>query len=176
MRAKTHIAGGALAAELLLMSIPDPSSALISTTVAASLAGALFPDIDNADSRISNRNLTSKIIGTIIQRMFRHRGPFHTPVFGFFFSGLIFVVLKYSGITTDYLLMSNAFWAGYLSHLILDTLNQGGIAWFWPLSKKRKSIAKIRTNSLWDWLIFFFIIAVDLAVGGLAMNSSVKIP
>ena len=36
---------------------------------------------------------------------------------------------------------------GILSHLLLDSFTIGGLPWFYPLSKKKFSLAKIKTNS-----------------------------
>ena len=47
----------------------------------------------------------------------------------------------------QYSSLSAAICAGMLSHLLLDTLNEKGIMWLWPLSKHSFHVACVRTGS-----------------------------
>ena len=49
---------------------------------------------------------------------------------------------------------------GITSHLVLDSLNPGGIPVFFPFSKKRRHIAKIKTGSKAEFACRFGLILV----------------
>ena len=43
--------------------------------------------------------------------------------------------------------LAGGIFAGCIMHMIYDSFTKGGIAWLWPLSKKKFRIARIKTNT-----------------------------
>lgn len=86
------------------------------------LFATLLPDIDN------RKSLVGKFF-PLIGITAAHRGFFHTP-----FATLLFwlIVRSVAGPV-----IGSAFFAGYLSHIALDSLSKKGIPLLFPLSKRR---------------------------------------
>jgi inner membrane protein len=105
------------------------------------IAATLLPDIDVETSRLGKRF-------KVISFAFTHRGFFHSMLF-FVFG---YLILYYSNVF--YLV---EFSIGYLGHVLLDSINYGGVMFFWPLPFKVKGF--IKTNSLTEKLLrlFFFV-------------------
>ena len=140
MNYKTHINGGILVG--LYVSLQMVSTTKISTGIllGGSLIGSIFPDIDHKNSYIGRK---VKTVSKAINKFAGHRKLFHAP--------LVYLLL-YSmslGFITDKLLIFGVkgLFLGILSHLFLDSFTVGGLPWFYPLSKKKFSLAKIKTNS-----------------------------
>lgn len=106
--------------------------------------GSLLPDIDHPGSLLGRRMKVVSVIGL------GHRGWTHS-----FLGFGIFTLLAYV-IIPKYLL---GFVIGYLSHLILDSLNPSGVAWLIPFSKKRFHIIGIPTNGLYE-LVFLALFVI----------------
>jgi len=137
MRFYTHLAFGVLFAIFLI-----PLSFLSLTGL---LFGVLFPDIDNSSSKLGRK---VKPISWLLQFTVGHRGLFHS-----LFCGITFTLLFYL-FSVDF---GVGFFIGYLSHLIADSLTPMGIAWFFPLSKKRLR-GPIKTGSLNESILLIFLI------------------
>ncbi len=114
--------------------------------------GSLLPDIDHPHSYINRKSWKILFLSGITSG---HRGWTHSFLGVVAFTILFhFVTLKYHlNITYTYL-----FFFGYLSHLISDSLNPSGIAWFWP-KKKKYGIDLIKTGSFEETLFQFALIA-----------------
>ncbi len=113
------------------------------------LVGALLPDLDHPKSFINERLWFTKVVGHVA----RHRGLLHSALFvGVIFAVSFFTVKPYAyGLT-----------AGYLSHLIADSFNLGGIAWLAPFSKRRIS-GPVSVNSYGESLF----LAITCVIAGL---------
>ena len=165
MRAATHIAGGILAAELLMLKkCPDPSETQLTVILGSAIFGSIAPDIDSVDSKISNSGLFAKILGAITEKKEGHRGKLHTPFFCIIVAAILYFALPF---LANYLPI-NIVWgrlavmaaaAGYLSHLALDLFNPGGIMLYSPFSRKHYHLGMIKTYSLGDWLVCIFLAA-----------------
>lgn len=106
--------------------------------VMATCIGSLLPDIDYSHSILGKRFPLGEVIGG------RHRGWVHS----------IFGLLVFSALAAFiHITVFPGIFLGYLLHLIADSLNPTGIAWLYPLRKKYYSIAKIKTGSVYDYLI-----------------------
>lgn len=55
----------------------------------------------------------------------------------------------------------SAIFAGCMSHLLLDSLTKEGIMWFWPFSKRKFSLAGIRTGQKGERIVNSLLIAVS---------------
>lgn len=176
MRGTTHIVGGVIAAELvcMVMHIPDVQTA--SVVAGAAVLGSIMPDIDQPRSKISNRNIATRVIGTSTHLVLGHRGVTHTIIFGAVLSAILYfavnffpeLLIKYTQCDAVSMITALSFMAGYLSHLILDTFNAGGIMWLWPFSSRKYHVAEIRSGGIVDTII----IAVALAVIAIALGTT----
>ncbi|MCB9358643.1 metal-dependent hydrolase [Candidatus Woesearchaeota archaeon] len=109
MKYKTHLSFGILCyLSLLRYSLVDFSIA----GLALFIVGSLLPDIDKHTSFIGHK---AKIFSFSLELLFRHRGIFHS----------LWVVFLLWFINLELCL-------GYLSHLILDSINPKGVKFFWP--------------------------------------------
>jgi len=136
MRGFTHIAGAIALAPVV---VPHPNNVVMF----GAITGALMPDIDVQGSPMSK---------ILYLPLGKHRGFFHTPLALAIFT-ILFSALSYS--------FGIGFFVGYLSHLILDTLNPTGIMWAYPIKRTYYSIAKIRVGSLGEYLILASLIIAD---------------
>lgn len=76
----THMLGGALGGIIMLnMSSPDPDAAF--AILGGSVIGALLPDLDHTQSKISRSNVGTSIIAELVSLLTKHRGILHTPIF-----------------------------------------------------------------------------------------------
>ena len=170
MTGMTHISGGILAAELMLAALqPDirDSSQLLLISWAA--VGSILPDIDHATSKISNRNIKLKALAFALQNIFGHRQMIHSPFIGALISLAVYF-LSAESVNAGSLpaevriLLPIFFAAGYLSHLILDSLNPAGILWLWPFKKRRYRMARISPRSAKEWLILCALVIADVGI------------
>lgn len=53
-----------------------------------------------------------------------------------------------------------AFLAGILSHLLMDSLNDTGIMWLWPFCSKHIHVLSIRTGSFTETIIRLIITCI----------------
>jgi len=110
------------------------------------LASAL-PDIDSYKSKIGKK---IKLISFLINLFFRHRGIFHSLF-------LLIPISVFIAIINPEI--AAAFFIGYLSHLVLDSLTPEGIMLFYPFSKKRIQ-GFIRTGSLFENMLFILLLVL----------------
>jgi len=109
------------------------------------LMASALPDIDSYKSKVGRK---IKPVSFLINLFFRHRGIFHS-VFVLILISLLIMLVSHE--------IAIAFFIGYLSHLILDSLTPKGVMLFYPFSKKRTK-GFIRTGSLWENIFFFVLI------------------
>lgn len=150
----THELGGLITGSALVLSTEIVDKETAGIILAVSVAGALFPDIDHIRSKISRSSAASSAISHVVKLFTKHRGAFHTPLVLIVITSIFFMLISFLPKTIlPYRLMVFAFFAGYLSHLVLDSLNPGGIMWFWPFQKKYFNIAKIKTDTFFEYII-----------------------
>jgi len=113
------------------------------------LIGSIIVDIDSFKSFIGRKSLG---ISFLVQLITGHRGIFHSLLFAVLFSGLLLLFNATFAI---------GFFIGYISHLMIDTLNIQGIRWFYPFSKLRFK-GFIEVNGFAETLIFFLILVLDV--------------
>ena len=145
MTGKTHLATGILTGEAVILATNQISmpAALFAVSIAA--IGSLLPDIDHPQSMLSTASFSTRAISSSISAVTKHRGFTHTPVFLI----CIVMIVNYlmDGKVTYSPLLTLSLCAGMLSHLLLDTLNEKGIMWLWPLWKRPLHLACVRTGS-----------------------------
>lgn len=147
----THIAFGLLLSLLYMEYFPVENKTVF---ILIAILFSIFPDIDYPKSKIGRKQ---KTISFLLKFLFGHRGMIHSiwiPV-------LLFSVLLLFNIN---IIVGIAVLIGYLSHLFLDMLTNEGIRPFYPLYGRRIR-GFIRTNSLFEIIIFLAIVSLDFYVG-----------
>ena len=124
--------------------------------IAILLIASIIPDIDSYKSKIGKK---IKPLSFLINIFLGHRGIFHSLFLLILISFVIAIVKTEPAI---------AFFIGYLSHLLLDSLTPEGVMFFYPFSKKRTK-GFIRTGSLFE-NIFFFILIILCYIQFLLVN------
>jgi inner membrane protein len=110
------------------------------------LAATLIPDIDAETSKLGRKIKP-------ISQSFRHRGFFHSILFGVLMTGIFYYAN--SGLYLEFLI-------GYFSHLLLDLLNYKTVQLFWPFRTKTKGF--IKTNGFVEKLLMFIFLVVDVGL------------
>lgn len=148
--------------------------------------GSLLTDLDSANSRISK--FIPKFLRSKKSKGPNHRGVIHTPIFSIVFYLLLislggYFFLKNNNIVLfgDYLFdkIIKSFiigtTQGMTAHLILDTMNPTGIAWLYPIIKKKFSILKIKTGSKQETMLRSMIKVINVTIIILIFKTKVGI-
>jgi len=138
---RTHFLAGA-AAGLIMAGSADIKTAAISTVVAG--VSALLPDLDDPHSKMGR---LVPIVSWAVKKVVGHRGPLHSLV-GVGVAYVIASIFLQFG-HNQYLIPMII--VGYLSHLIVDSLNPQGCPWLWPLDVHFK-IPLVSTGSILEKL------------------------
>lgn len=159
---RTHLAAGLCTGFL----IAAKTGGNIGPIVVASAVGALLPDIDQPRSYIGCKVPVSYGAYLVVG----HRGIFHSPI------GAAGAALFALAVFHKWAPVYSSLWlplaAGYLSHLVLDTINPSGVPWLWPL-KQRVSIPLVRTGSIWEKLFVelpLYVVTALIAIPSLGGN------
>lgn len=114
---RTHAAGGFIAGYLLTGSL---------SCGAVAAAAALLPDVESPKSFVGQKLPGVSHAGELV---FGHRQAFHSLPAAVGFLIVAFVFSKSVHLPSYF---AFAGFAGYLSHLLLDTFNPAGVPWLWP--------------------------------------------
>ncbi len=117
------------------------------------LVGSLLPDIDKPESKVGRK---VGVISKIINLLFGHRGITHSLWLWFG----VFFILWISFRTTSWVWVAWAYFVGYGSHLISDSLTLMGINWFHPF-KFFRSHGMIETGKTGETIVFFGMILAN---------------
>lgn len=146
---RTHLAIGLLAGLVFagFFDVRLPWLFVLIVVVSSSL-----PDIDHPRSKISKLFFP---VSWIISWVVKHRGVMHSifPVLG------IFVLFWYYDLT--YIGLAVAL--GYLSHLLADSMTQGGIDFLYPVSKF-KIAGPIEVGGFMEGVIFLLVVILNLLI------------
>lgn len=163
MQGKTHMLGGLTAATAASaffgLYSPHTISDLVPLSVfgACSIFGALVPDIDTKQSKISHKN---KFVSFWVRLLFTHRGFTHSALSLFLFIALVFGISRYLPFAYQNPVLYGCF-LGYVSHLLLDSLNPKGIMFFYPF-KVRVSVGPIVTGGLFEKIFAFALLVFNV--------------
>lgn len=146
MMGRTHLAMGILCGEVFVLMRGCGDANSVSFAIAACTIGALLPDIDHPQSTLATSNRVSQRVSNTVSAVTQHRGITHT---------LFAALLLYCGIRYFFGRMTfpygkpvaDAVLIGYISHLLLDTLNERGVMWLWPISSAHIHIGRLRAGS-----------------------------
>ena len=111
------------------------------------LIASIIPDIDSYKSKIGKK---IKPLSFLINIFLGHRGIFHSLF-------LLIPISVFIAIINPEI--AAAFFIGYLSHLVLDSLTSEGVMFFYPFSKKRTK-GFIRTGSLFENMLFILLLVL----------------
>lgn len=146
---RTHLAIGLLAGLVFagFFDVALPWLFVLIVVVSSSL-----PDIDHPKSKISKLLFP---VSWIISWVVRHRGIMHSlfPVafiYGFFW---------YNDLTY----IGTAVVLGYLSHLVSDSMTNGGIDFLYPVSRF-KIAGPIEVGGFMEGIIFILVVILDLII------------
>lgn len=138
---RTHfLAGTALG--IALSPGRDPKAVALSALVAG--VAALLPDLDDPRSFIGRKVWP---VSAGLRLAVGHRGAMHSLAAALAISAVLGFFLR--GLVPD---AFHPLLAGYLSHLVLDTLNPAGVPWFWPL-KLRLRVPVVGVGSVLERLV-----------------------
>ncbi len=151
MRSNTHILLGILAGSVYFSYFPAKGLILQILFSLALIFGVLLPDIDEAHSTIGQK---VGWLSKLIQKIFKHRGLFHSVWMILILYALFqFVVSKYLAIN-NFVLMG--FLVGYAAHLLGDAITVNGIKPFYPLGLTIRG--PVRTGKFSEVLVALAII------------------
>lgn len=136
---RTHAAGGFIAGYLLTGSL---------SCGAVAAAAALLPDVESPKSFVGQKLPGVSHAGELV---FGHRQAFHSLPAAIGFLVAAFVFSKSVHLPSYF---AFAGFAGYLSHLLLDTLNPAGVPWLWPL-KIRLRVPLFQTGGILERALVF---------------------
>ena len=125
--------------------------------------GGLLPDIDTPTSMVSK---SIPLLPKAINRAFGHRTFTHSLMIPVLIGIVIAWGLSAGWMTKNTLLALICFLAGFMMHLVQDTLTKGGVPWLYPLKKKRFSLLPIRSGNPVE--VIFTLILVAVYAGGLS--------
>lgn len=148
MMYKTHFIFAFLISLLLISYFPIKEKLFFITLI---LVSSFIPDIDNTNSKISKE---FKISSFILNKLFSHRGFFHSLLFPLILYFILNLIIGFREIAL-------AIFSGISSHLFLDMLTKDGISLFAPFSNKRIR-GFIKTNGLIEKIFFIVLFALVL--------------
>lgn len=126
----THFLGGALAGAWLAEQAGLGPAARLAALAAGGLGG-LLPDLDHPHSFVGRR---APLLSDLAYGLLGHRGAFHSLLACLLAYLAALWLLKHSPFPAPAgKALAGALALGYASHLLLDALNPGGVALFWPL-------------------------------------------
>lgn len=157
MNFKTHINGGILAGLYVTAQMQEHNIIATGIFLGGAIAGSLFPDIDHKNSFIGKK---TKGVSKAINKIAGHRKLFHAPLI------YLFLYSTSIGMLTDKLILTGVkgLFLGVLSHLILDSFTIGGLPWFYPLSKKKFSLAPIKTSGRLEDILCGILICLNISI------------
>lgn len=157
MNYKTHVNGGILLGLYMICRVPKQSVLTSGLLLGGAIVGSLFPDIDHKNSYIGQK---AKSVSKAINKFAGHRKLFHAPlIYLFLYSIGIGMIKEKLG-----LVAINGVFMGIFSHLILDSFTIGGLPWFYPFSKKKVSLAKIKTNGKFEDILCGILTCINIVI------------
>jgi inner membrane protein len=112
------------------------------------IIATMFVDIDSRKSKMGKGWWFRPI-----QWFVRHRGIFHSLLFGLLVSVIIAAIHAWAGV---------GFFVGYLSHLFMDCFTRSGVKVFWPVYDNKISFGWVRSGGVAEDVIFVLLLLLDL--------------
>lgn len=154
MKYKTHAATGALAA---ILGIKHGLLGVLSLSASHGfiifvLLGALLPDLDHPKSKMGRK---VPILSHLLKFFAGHRGLYHSLLGCGVTAFLAFLAFRFFGMNWE--LYVFAITLGFISHLVVDSLNPKGIAWLKPFHGARLK-GPIKTGSFLENVLLVFLL------------------
>ena len=144
---RTHFLAGAAAGLLLAGHHADLRTAAMSAGVAG--VAALLPDLDDPHSKVGH---VIPLISWAIKTTVGHRGPLHSLAGAGVMSLLAAFVMRFwYAHTLVFGHMVPLVAVGYVSHLVMDSLNPQGVPWLWPVEAHFR-VPLVQTGGLLEHL------------------------
>jgi inner membrane protein len=164
MTGRTHdlAALTALVTYIAVGPVPSMTVATAIVSFGANMIGGLLPDIDNATSDIWKQIRGGTLIGKIVSPLLGHHRMISHSLLGIVIAGYLTGWLL-SAIGTVLIVDMHIVWwavmAGYVSHLIMDSLTVDGVPWLFPLPVRfgfpPVKFLRVKTGS-WAETLFVF--------------------
>lgn len=166
MRGTAHMAAGLTAGITTAYFAPTDNFGQKILIATFAVLGGVLPDIDHPNSTIGKK---VKPLAKQINKIFGHRTITHAPSL---YMLLLFIFLKCMekipeeiSIYLNYILLG--LFVGVCSHLIGDMFTKGGIPMFYPITKKKYRITKVKTGDADAlFVVLTSIIFISLGFGG----------
>jgi len=143
MLSRTHLM---ITLAFVLVILPQLSNNDKIIFIVVALISTYLPDIDSSHSKLGR-----KIVFRPVQFFFKHRGFFHSFLFLFSLTFILWIFFPK---------LALGFFVGYASHLLADSLTQEGIYPFHPFNWRLKGF--IRTGGKIEFFIFLGFIVLNL--------------
>ena len=150
MMFKTHLAIGFFISILMLQFFEIEKQLIFVFFV---VLASVIPDIDITTSKVGKK---TKPISWILQFLFGHRGIVHSifmPIF-------LYMLLTFIGLGKT---VAMGVFIGYFIHLFADAMTRQGVMFLAPISIVKIS-GPIRSNGIFDYLIFIFFIILTISL------------
>lgn len=166
MNSLTHAFGGLALTTATCIFAPSFLGPISPAVLTAGLIGSILPDIDHPKAKISNSTLLAKMVSKTVSVTTGHRGPCHSLLFVALIS---FLLYRFAVPYVPFLTVECVKWlaVGMLSHLLLDMLNPMGINLFWPITKRKRHLLRIKTGSTGEKVIAIMLFIADAILLGL---------
>ncbi|MCR4285112.1 MAG: metal-dependent hydrolase [archaeon] len=115
------------------------------------LFATIFVDIDTKKSKFGK-----KWFFRPLQLFLNHRGMVHS----IFFASLLSLIVGSFNLWAGF-----GFFVGYVSHLFIDGLTKSGVAFLWPLTKKKFGFG-IKTGGIFEEVIFVLLLLGNIFLVG----------
>lgn len=157
MNGRTHLTLGIASGLWTAYSLQLPLDQAVLITAAAAV-GALLPDIDHPNSKISRKARPARLLFM----WFRHRGLTHSIL-----GAGIAAWLCHSLLPANF---AQAVILAYLSHIWADMATDSGVLLFYPLSYRAVGLPRfltIRTGGAGEFLVWTIAVVGCLYLGGM---------
>lgn len=149
----THILFASILTLLIIGKLPISLSVEPLQAIFIASLGSLIPDVDHPSSYINKKFWR---LFSLSGGFNSHRGWTHSFLGGVMITAIFLTYLIYTKGKVHFIV---PFFIGYCSHLLIDSLNPSGVAWFWP-SKRRIGIRFIKTGSFEESMLQIFLTIV----------------
>lgn len=144
----THVVAGMTAGIIATNMIEASDFKVIFSSVVLAGISSLIPDIDTPQSKYGRK---LPVVSSILRIIFGHRKGFFHSLLGAAVVSWLISHLAQSLIGINVIL---PVFAGYLSHLLLDSLTPGGCYWLWPIRKK-VGVSLVKTGGAAELFVVF---------------------
>jgi inner membrane protein len=126
------------------------------------VVGSVLPDLDHPRGLLYGLLRVPSWLRRGVSQMVGQRGILHSLFVSLILLALCLMILN--AVFQFAFVISLGIFAGYLSHLFLDSLTVQGVAWLLPFSH-RKLHYVIRTDSIYERILLLLLIVASIVLG-----------